>query len=498
MFPVEILQTEIVGNKLKAELNHLSYVLTMKNTAPVFHTLKADQTLESVGAIVDDETGSMVLTITAGDDDQMLSLNGIFTDSDVPLGDQINYVITSDNSELVDAFTVVESGMTQLVLDITEDKSREGLAKISVFAEDTNGLSTEPMIFYADVASVSPDYWRVEIDLQSGLNLVSLPLQPIDRMSEIEQWTAADLADKISATVIVSMDNGEFVPFIPQVMQDSEGNYLDEGFDIEGGKGYIINVLDDHPIVLNGKPWEQSIGSEPISQPGGIATEESSNQVNRAPSKLSAPWTFVISGDLVTDAALSFGFDLSQVACVLAVNSETGHELTGQVKGNRFYFVMTDLTMRPVVVDGQSFEIRAEDVDGNLIAGPISWQLDTDHLRQAYIHQQLTVGDIIPNQTRLLPNYPNPFNPETWIPFELEQSSNVQLTIFDSQGNIIRQLDLGHQTAGRYLSKNRAAYWDGCNQLGEPVSSGIYFYTFVAESERSKWLPQTRKMVILK
>ena len=118
---------------------------------------------------------------------------------------------------------------------------------------------------------------------------------------------------------------------------------------------------------------------------------------------------------------------------------------------------MTDLTMRPVVVDGQSFEIRAEDVDGNLIAGPISWQLDTDHLRQAYIHQQLTVGDIIPDQTRLLPNYPNPFNPETWIPFELEQSSNVQLTIFDSQGNIIRQLDQGHQTAGRYIYKNRAA-----------------------------------------
>ena len=61
-----------------------------------------------------------------------------------------------------------------------------------------------------------------------------------------------------------------------------------------------------------------------------------------------------------------------------------------------------------------------------------------------------------------------------------------------------RLLELGYQVAGRYLSKNRAAYWDGCNQLGEPVSSGIYFYTFIAESERSKWLPQTRKMVILK
>ena len=105
----------------------------------------------------------------------------------------------------------------------------------------------------------------------------------------------------------------------------------------------------------------------------------------------------------------------------------------------------------------------------------------------------------IPNLKFELKNcYPNPFNPETWIPFELQQASDVQLAIFDSNGNIIRQLDLGHQIAGRYLSKNRAAYWDGNNQLGEQVSSGVYFYTFIAESEQSKWLPQTRKMVILK
>merc|ERR1712138_105886 len=111
--------------------------------------------------------------------------------------------------------------------------------------------------------------------------------------------------------------------------------------------------------------------------------------------------------------------------------------------------------MQPVVMDGQSFDIRAEDVDGNLVAGPFNWQLNAEHLRQAYIHQEITIGDLIPSQTQLLPNYPNPFNPETWIPFELQQASDVQLAIFDSNGNIIRQLDLGHQIAGRYLSKNR-------------------------------------------
>ena len=282
-------------------------------------------------------------------------------------------------------------------------------------------------------------------------------------------------------------------------MRNNDGSYLDQGFDLEGGKAYIINVLDDLTLTLDGQPWSNSPISEGLDQPlRSTETNFDDSSVRRAPNRVLAPWTFVISGDLITDSALSFGFDLSQISRIVAVDTRTGKELIGQLKGNRFHFVLADLTMQPVVMDGQSFDIRAEDVDGNLVAGPFNWQLNAEHLRQAYIHQEITIGDVIPSQTQLLPNYPNPFNPETWIPFELQQASDVQLAIFDSNGNIIRQLDLGHQIAGRYLSKNRAAYWDGNNQLGEQVSSGVYFYTFIADSEQSKPISQTRKMVILK
>ena len=107
-----------------------------------------------------------------------------------------------------------------------------------------------------------------------------------------------------------------------------------------------------------------------------------------------------------------------------------------------------------------------------------------------------------PPETALLPNYPNPFNPETWIPYHLANASGVQITIFDTRGTVVRQLDLGHQKEGYYMSKVRAAYWDGRNDEGEKVSSGVYFYTLSTESTRDSVtageFTATRKLLIIK
>ena len=86
----------------------------------------------------------------------------------------------------------------------------------------------------------------------------------------------------------------------------------------------------------------------------------------------------------------------------------------------------------------------------------------------------------IPSKTRLLLNYPNPFNPETWIPYQLAEATDVTVTIHAMNGSLIRTLALGHQAAGIYQSKSQAAYWDGRNELGEHVASGLYFYTLTA------------------
>lgn len=98
-----------------------------------------------------------------------------------------------------------------------------------------------------------------------------------------------------------------------------------------------------------------------------------------------------------------------------------------------------------------------------------------------------------PTQTRLLRNYPNPFNPETWIPYQLEKAADVTVTIHSINGTPIRIIELGHQPAGLYQSKNRAVYWDGRNEFGEQAASGLYFYTLTADK-----FSATRKMLILK
>ena len=100
---------------------------------------------------------------------------------------------------------------------------------------------------------------------------------------------------------------------------------------------------------------------------------------------------------------------------------------------------------------------------------------------------------IVPEQTLILANYPTPFNPETWIPYQLSAPADVSISIYAADGRLIRTLDLGHQPVGNYESQSRAAYWDGRNALGEPVASGIYFYTLTAGEFNA-----TRKMLIMK
>ena len=104
----------------------------------------------------------------------------------------------------------------------------------------------------------------------------------------------------------------------------------------------------------------------------------------------------------------------------------------------------------------------------------------------------LTVA-AVPTETLLFANYPNPFNPETWIPYQLAVSGDVKITIYDARGAVVRRLELGHQPAGTYTGRTYAAYWNGRNALGEPVASGVYFYTLKAGE-----FTATRKMLIRK
>ena len=123
-------------------------------------------------------------------------------------------------------------------------------------------------------------------------------------------------------------------------------------------------------------------------------------------------------------------------------------------------------------------------------------QLENDRsiaFQEGIANLQRLLASLVPEETVLLPNYPNPFNPETWIPYHLANASGMTITIYDMRGTIVRQLDLGHQSEGYYTSRSRAAYWDGRNAVGERVASGIYFYQLQADN-----ISYLQKMVILK
>ena len=112
--------------------------------------------------------------------------------------------------------------------------------------------------------------------------------------------------------------------------------------------------------------------------------------------------------------------------------------------------------------------------------------------RGIVVLEQLLVS-LTPTETKLLANYPNPFNPETWIPYRLAEDAFVTLTIYDTAGQVVRTLDVGHRIASAYESRSKAVYWDGKNNVGERVASGVYFYHFSAGEYSA-----TRRMVILK
>ena len=132
------------------------------------------------------------------------------------------------------------------------------------------------------------------------------------------------------------------------------------------------------------------------------------------------------------------------------------------------------------------------DTTGSLIR-TLPHEVSAADIHRAFTKLRLTSADLIPKKTVLLANYPNPFNPETWLPYQLANDAEVTIRIYSSSGQLVRHLDLGFQQAGYYIGKLHAAYWDGRNDLGERLASGVYFYEL-----RTPGSSSTRKMVIRK
>jgi hypothetical protein len=162
---------------------------------------------------------------------------------------------------------------------------------------------------------------------------------------------------------------------------------------------------------------------------------------------------------------------------IVILDIETGEEL------NRIVTSSTYISLAGVTFGWNN--------DVFCVCGNSSVRLHNDTLKQQI--QAFHAPKSAPSVSTLHPNFPNPFNPDTWIPYSLTTNDFVSLDIYNPQGRRIRHIELGYKTAGAYISKGKAAHWDGRNELGEEVPSGIYFYSIRAGEFKA-----TRRMIILK
>ncbi len=299
------------------------------------------------------------------------------------------------------------------------------------------------------------------VTLSKGLNMISVLLASPTPM------TAKSLVAMTGATTVITLDTASqrFVAWTPSAP--------DDGFTVEGGKGYIVNVPKTRNFAFIGASWTHQTEAAAAAPPA-ISTE-----VPRE------AWAFVVSGHLEGEPAFD-GYK------VIVRNLRTNSIITASVQADYFAAATADLTRRSVVQVGDVVEVRVIGPNGNFESHTLSVKVTPEHLANAVLSVRLDgIGQ--PTQNLLLQNYPNPFNPETWIPYQLSEDSSVSVSIYDTTGQLIRTLSLGFQSAGFYNSRERAAYWDGRNTLGERVASGIYFYQLTTPS-----FQQTRRLVIVK
>jgi hypothetical protein len=312
-------------------------------------------------------------------------------------------------------------------------------------------------------ALVPEDYTNVFFaSLSPGLNMVSLPLKPIT------PHTARSFAEEIGATVVIRYDQalGKFMGFTPAAS--------DDGFPIEGGQGYIVNVLNGGVVAFTGAAW--------TNDPPVVAAP---------PAQTSSAWAFVVSGSVLDGEGMS-ARDGEYIAVVK--NLGTGEILTEAVDTSGYFAAASaDLSRKTIISAGDQVEVAVLDSGGEIVSGPFIQEITLDEIRNAVANLHLKLGDIIPAESALLQNYPNPFNPETWLPYHLQEANPVVIRIHNSTGQVVKTLDLGHRDAGIYVSRSRAAYWDGKNEVGEEVASGIYFYSIQAGA-----FSATMKMIITK
>ena len=305
------------------------------------------------------------------------------------------------------------------------------------------------------------------VSLSVGANLVGLPVNDprITNVSDIITVAAGAVS-----VIVVSTDDG--------FASVGAAGDADDG-PVAGDAAYLVTASSAATIPLLGDGWSNAAaGAAPIALAG--------YNVDGQTAVLDLQGAVV--DELTGVAREGFRVKVKNLSTKASLSKVTSVEMA---EGYNMTFV--DLKDGHAARIGDVLEISADSPNPLIGVQPVRHVVTVDDVKNSTIQLENLIAYEIPAETELLRNYPNPFNPETWIPYHLAEDADVKLTIYNISGEVVRDIDVGHQTAAKYDSRAKAIYWDGRNRFGEQVASGIYFYSLSAGD-----FSATRKMVILK
>ena len=472
-------------------------------------------------------TISAMQIINSGSDS--VYLTNYFSDAD---GNTLTYTASSSNATLVEVsiggvdnstLTIWANGLGTATVTVTATDTSSATATqsfsvqvVSSFTADTvPGLSSaeqlllgrlltyDTLIFnelhngsndandWLELRNVSPvdipiDNWQLTIQTGSDTVIIPFPDGTVMSAGEVLLITNTEIAPAAVVVESFVLPQADFALILrsPTAFGDLAGNYF-QGQKVRPETAPVFTVdtvWERTQVTVSGyraEAWAKSTHRNGLGSPGYHPS--------------------VLAGDLNNDKLVNI-LDLVLVASRFGTTGITAADLNGDMTVN-----IQDLVLVAKALNNATSAPTGKQSDAAVVNNWLQLAHQNEskvvktsipkgfsYTRGIAVLEQLARA-LTPNNTALLANYPNPFNPETWIPYQLSKAADVTVTIYASNGNVVRTLALGHQDVGTYKTRSQAAYWDGTNETGESVASGIYFYTLTAGD-----FSGTRKMIIIK
>ena len=359
----------------------------------------------------------------------------------------------------------------------------------------SNGVSTEQKVATAGASEgkqVGKNEWTADNIAPVGHNNIGemLKRQGVGNNGIVYGSATLESPREQETRMFIAHRDGVKVWLNGELIHQKPDGYWGEGYHkffpitLNAGTNVLLVALDNH----HANEWKGFFGfdvdteytvNRPISR---TASKTPAYDVNKD-GQISILDLILVGQDFGKSRSTNARTDVNKdgkrnISDLILVARHLG-EITG-IPGAPSALAISSMGLDPAVIRTWISQAQIEN-DGSLA------------FQQGIANLQQLLASLTPERTALLTNYPNPFNPETWIPYQLSEPAEVTLRIYAVSGTLVRTLNLGHQPAGIYHQRSRAAYWNGKNELGESVASGVYFYTLTAGN-----FTATRKMLIMK